>query len=529
VNSVKDAPLFTQIKQFVIIGLVFFSIPVLLIGFSGCGDKVRLPSTEHLMEFDNAGPTGPSVDVDYLVKAKIGVGSYRVVPGEVLEITMPAILQAVTNDQLKEGQTTAPYVCRLSESGVITLPVVGELEVTGKTLAQIESLITDAYYPKYTKTRPSVFARVTEYKTADVSISGAVKKPGIYSLRSDRMSLVALIMEAEGIIDQGAAVIRIARNSQIIPENQKSTNEKTETITIPTLFTGTTKFSKPDSTNRYSKQSQVQMAFQQSDKSSTFGRLTFTSNGKVLLAERLDITSKIERLALFDRLNQVEPQTSTAEMERNLCTLAGLLRPDYNKLNDASSISRQAISKTTETKPAETSNFDNNTEISKKITSGNLQSSSVIVLPVKGLYLPFADVMLYEGDSVTVEKFEMPVFTVIGLVNKPGNYQYPTDIEYSLMQAIGFAGGLDPATDPRYATIYRLKPDGTLIDAAFQIAKVKKPAKLKEAMNVRVKPGDIIVVEHTPRTRTKLFLDSLFRINIGLYYNLQDAWNKTNN
>jgi protein involved in polysaccharide export with SLBB domain len=219
VNFVKNECLFAYILQ-ITIDIIFLSVIVPLIIFAGCSDEVRLPSAEHLMEFETAGPAGPAVDMDHLVKAKIGTGFYHVVPGEVLELTMPAILQAVTNDEYKEDQKYAPYICRLTEMGDITLPVVGQLHVVGKTLAQIESLVVDAYFPQYTVTRPSVFARVIEYKTANVSISGAVKKPGIYSLRNDKMSIVALLMEADGIIDDGAAVIRIIRNNQNIPDNQ---------------------------------------------------------------------------------------------------------------------------------------------------------------------------------------------------------------------------------------------------------------------------------------------------------------------
>ena len=39
-----------------------------------------------------------------------------------------------------------------------------------------------------------------------------------------------------------------------------------------------------------------------------------------------------------------------------------------------------------------------------------------------------------------------------------------------------------------------------------------------------VKPGDIIVVEDTPRTRTNTFLDRVFRINIGTYFNMDSMW-----
>ena len=93
------------------------------------------------------------------------------------------------------------------------------------------------------------------------------------------------------------------------------------------------------------------------------------------------------------------------------------------------------------------------------------------------------------------------------------------------MQVLGFAEGLDRAAEPRYATIYRLKRDGTIASAIFQVVNTGNDSMLADAMNTHIKPGDIVDVEHTPRTRTKLFLDGLFGFNIGAYYRFDDSFN----
>ncbi|MFC1633547.1 SLBB domain-containing protein, partial [Planctomycetota bacterium] len=156
--------------------------------------------------------------------------------------------------------------------------------------------------------------------------------------------------------------------------------------------------------------------------------------------------------------------------------------------------------------------------------SGPAKELGTFVLPIKGLNIPFTDVVLQEGDSVIVERLQLPLFSVVGLVNKPGNFPYPPDAQYNLMQALAFAGGLDRSTEPRYATIYRLRPDNTIVSAIFEVVNIGNGTRLTEALNTRIKAGDIIAVEHTPRTRTKLFLDTVFRINIGTYWRMNDAW-----
>lgn len=231
---------------------------LLSLNFAGCSDHVRPSSAKQLAQFENAGPVHPTEGMDRLMKSTTRRGAYRVMPGEVLELTMPTILQVITAEGEGGVGTVAPYMCRVSQKGAITLPVVGEIEVVGRTLTQIETTIINAYYPKYAVNRPSVFARL-------------------------------------------------------------------------------------------------------------------------------------------------------------------------------------------------------------------------------------------------VERLEQPPFTVIGLVNRQGSYPYPADVQYNIMQAIGLAGGLNLDLDPRYAVVYRLKPDGKIVNAAFQI---ENGPMFANALNSRIKPGDIIAVEHTPRTST---------------------------
>lgn len=119
----------------------------------------------------------PTVDMQRVVRAKMDAGTYRVVSGDVLELSMPVVLQVLVTELPDFRDKIAPYLCRVGDNGVITLPMVGDIQAVGKTLPEIESAIIDAYYPVYTKTRPSVVARVAEYKMHKVSIIGAVQKP----------------------------------------------------------------------------------------------------------------------------------------------------------------------------------------------------------------------------------------------------------------------------------------------------------------------------------------------------------------
>lgn len=136
-----------------------------------------------------------------------------------------------------------------------------------------------------------------------------------------------------------------------------------------------------------------------------------------------------------------------------------------------------------------------------------------VVLPVKGLNVPFADLALRRGDTIEVERYEPDTFTVIGLVMKPGAYEYPPEVTYNLMQALAIAGGVDVVSDPPYATVFRRDRDGRILPATFEIA----GGGLVQSSGLRIKPGDVVVVEHTAASWSRSVLAQILRIQFGLF------------
>lgn len=382
------------------------SVLVLILGLSvllvGCGDRMELATPDQIRALEAAGSIAPAVDMDRITKAKLHTGPYRVATGDVLEFTMSTLLRAITAAGVRDAQArngnNYPYICRVSDQGTITLPAVGELQVCGKSLAEVESDVIKAYESRVVH-RPSVYVRVLEYSTSKVYVTGAVEKPGVYTLRADQMTLVSLLTEAGGISEAGAAVVRIVRS------------------------------------------------------------------------EELGVTGQVK----------------------------GVL--------SAGAKATVASAGTAETSEAS--------------SSGGSGEDGGIVLPVVGMNIPFRDVSLEEGDTVVVEPIHMPLISVLGLVQRPGNFPYPPYAQYNLTQAIGFAGGLDMGADPRYATVYRLKGDGSVVRAAFRLI---EHGQFTDALSIPIRPGDVVAIEHTPRTRTNAFINRVFRINVGTYIRVDDFW-----
>ena len=138
--------------------------------------------------------------------------------------------------------------------------------------------------------------------------------------------------------------------------------------------------------------------------------------------------------------------------------------------------------------------------------------SQAIVLPVKETNIPFVDVELTQGDMIEVEPLDPYIFTVIGLVKRTGAFPYPPGAQYNIMQALAFAGGLNEVADPQYVRVYRQGSDGDIIDATFPIS----GTGITDASNVKIKPGDVVAVEHTDRTRSRVIMAEILNFGAGL-------------
>jgi polysaccharide export outer membrane protein len=103
------------------------------------------------------------------------------------------------------------------------------------------------------------------------------------------------------------------------------------------------------------------------------------------------------------------------------------------------------------------------------------------------------------------------VFAVVGLVKGSGVFPYPADVQYNLMEALAFAGGLDMVADPRYLKIYRKDAGGDLVSATFGVDK----QSMADTYAIVIKPGDLIYVDHTLRTRINKFITDVFHITVG--------------
>ena len=101
-----------------------------------------------------------------------------------------------------------------------------------------------------------------------------------------------------------------------------------------------------------------------------------------------------------------------------------------------------------------------------------------------------------DGSVVMVEKRDPTPIQVIGLVNKPGRYDFPVGQDLRVLDVIALAGGLK---SPVANKIWISRPVPNSIDPAVIEVSVQR-AKKEGLENLRLMQGDIVSVEQTPAT-----------------------------
>ena len=93
------------------------------------------------------------------------ISNYRLASGDVISI------QVLGEEDLRREKI------RLSDAATISYPILGEIKLFGKTVAELEGLIRDGLKGRYL-VNPQVTVTIVEYR--NFFINGQVEKPGGY-------------------------------------------------------------------------------------------------------------------------------------------------------------------------------------------------------------------------------------------------------------------------------------------------------------------------------------------------------------
>jgi protein involved in polysaccharide export with SLBB domain len=116
------------------------------------------------------------------------------------------------------GEPGLSSTYEVSNDGSINFPLIGLVEVQGKTPPVIEKEIEQRLADGFIK-NPSVSVRVTEYRSRKVSVFGQVRSPGTFGF-TENMSIVEAITKAGGFT--GMAKKNSVRITRVIGKTKES-------------------------------------------------------------------------------------------------------------------------------------------------------------------------------------------------------------------------------------------------------------------------------------------------------------------
>src|SRR6185436_20518415 len=101
---------------------------------------------------------------------------------------------------------------RLSQSGSIVFPLIGEVGLAGLTTAEAGSRIAEQLKRGGYIVNPQVAVAILQVRSRQVSVLGQFAKPGNYVLEDTRSRLTDILTMAGGISPTGSETVRVLTN-----------------------------------------------------------------------------------------------------------------------------------------------------------------------------------------------------------------------------------------------------------------------------------------------------------------------------
>jgi polysaccharide export outer membrane protein len=183
--------------------MISILLAVMLLQSPPAGPATKSPHASVPAQAPAAVPETPAPDSP----AATSVGDYEVGPGDVLDI---AVFDNADLSRLPTVQT----------NGSISLPLLGEVQVAGLTVAEVQRKITNLLAKDYLR-NPQVEVKVREFQSQFVSVVGEVNSPGRKPIRG-RMRLVDALLESGGFKASASAEVLITRTDGTFDDGQPS-------------------------------------------------------------------------------------------------------------------------------------------------------------------------------------------------------------------------------------------------------------------------------------------------------------------
>ena len=193
---------------------------------AGCGGGLSSKQTPALSALQSPATAAERNQTDQInsalaaaaLQSSSAPADYQLAPDDLLEITLYNIPES--ESRITPRKTEA----RISQEGMITLPLLGDVRAAGLTIVALEESLRQRY-DKYLR-NPQIGVNVKEYRGQQVTVTGAVKAPGVFQLTGPK-TVIDLLSMAGGIGERAG--------SQMYLYRQGSEGRQSYIIDLPAL------------------------------------------------------------------------------------------------------------------------------------------------------------------------------------------------------------------------------------------------------------------------------------------------------
>lgn len=112
------------------------------------------------------------------------------------------------------GQPDLTTEARISDRGTVSMPLVGDVRIAGRSPAEAANEIAARYKQGKFLRNPQVTLAVTTVRSKQVSLLGHVARPGRYALDDTSNMLADVIAAAGGITPTGSQTVTVIRDGK---------------------------------------------------------------------------------------------------------------------------------------------------------------------------------------------------------------------------------------------------------------------------------------------------------------------------
>jgi polysaccharide export outer membrane protein len=215
---------------FVSIGMRIIALGVLALALGSCAGTQGQATPTSTATGAGANVPMPTVPVPDVSSADLNRKLLSQVSASEREGDLPLGSGDLIEVSVFEVPELAAVKQRIPNGGTITLPLVGAVPAAGRTASEVQTDIRERLQEKYLH-NPQVSLFVHEHKSQRISVIGAVRTPGVFTLTS-RLRLADGLAMAGGLADDAGPTLFVIRRvpAQLVAKTTNTPENGVESV-----------------------------------------------------------------------------------------------------------------------------------------------------------------------------------------------------------------------------------------------------------------------------------------------------------